>query len=82
MKTLTLKLGPYLILLLTTCLSASAANWGQWRGPNFNGSTDGGSYPTDWSKTENIAWSVDMPGPSAASPIVWQDHVFISSANP
>ena len=82
MKTLTLKLASLLALLLTTSLLASGANWGQWRGPNFNGSTEGGSYPTNWSKTENIAWSADMPGPSAASPIVWGDHVFISSANP
>ena len=82
MKTFPLKLASFLALLLTTSLLASGANWGQWRGPNFNGSTKGGSYPTDWSKTENIAWSADMPGPSAASPIAWGDHVFISSANP
>lgn len=69
-------------LLLASGLSTFGANWGQWRGPNFNGSTDAGSLPTNWSKTENVAWSADMPGPSAASPIVWDDHVFISSANP
>jgi outer membrane protein assembly factor BamB len=71
-----------LTLLLLTSLACYGSNWGQWRGPNFNGSTDAGSLPTQWSKTENVAWSIDLPGPSAASPIVWDDHVFISSANP
>ena len=71
-----------LILLLASSLYANAANWGQWRGPNFNGSADAGSLPTNWSKTENVTWSSDLPGPSAASPIVWGNHVFISTANP
>lgn len=71
-----------LALLLVSSLSVHSANWGQWRGPNFNGSTDAGSLPTQWSKTENVAWRADLPGPSAASPIVWDNHVFISSANP
>lgn len=71
-----------LALLLASSLSAYGANWAQWRGPNFNGSTDAGSLPTKWSKTENVTWSTDLPGPSAASPIVWDNHVFISSANP
>lgn len=71
-----------LALFLVISLSAFGSNWGQWRGPNFNGSTSAGNLPTKWSKTENVAWSIDLPGPSAASPIVWDDHVFISSANP
>ena len=81
MKTHLLKNYSCLILLLASSFSA-LANWGQWRGPNFNGSTDAGSLPTKWSKTENVAWSIDLPGPSAATPIIWGDHVFISSANP
>tara|TARA_B100001123_G_scaffold443069_1_gene588138 strand:+ start:3664 stop:4989 length:1326 start_codon:yes stop_codon:yes gene_type:complete len=72
----------YLALLFAGSLSAFSSNWGQWRGPNFNGSTDAGSLPSKWSKTENVSWSTALPGPSAASPIVWGDHVFISSANP
>src|SRR5204863_682907 len=54
-------------------------NWPNWRGPNFNGSSPEKNLPTEWSKTENIAWQVDLPGPSAATPAVWEDHVFVSS---
>jgi outer membrane protein assembly factor BamB len=81
MKIYTLKRSICLVLFLVSSLSAFA-NWGQWRGPNFNGSTEAGSLPTQWSKTENVAWSTDLPGPSAATPIIWEDHIFISTADP
>jgi len=73
-----------ILLLLTGCLAAvstMAENWGQWRGPLFNGSTSEKGLPTEWSKTENIAWSLDMPGASAATPIVWGDRVYVSSVD-
>ncbi len=66
-------------LILST--SIHAANWGQWRGPNFNGSTSETGLPQDWSTTKNVVWSADLPGASAATPIVWDDHVFISSTD-
>lgn len=61
--------------------SASAAHWPQWRGPHFNGSSDEQNLPVKWSKTDNLAWSVDLPGPSAATPIIWEDRVFVSSTD-
>ena len=69
------------IVLTGLVLSSSlfAENWPQWRGPFFNGSTTEKNLPAKWSKTENIAWSVPMPGPAASSAIIWGDHVFISS---
>lgn len=67
---------------LVTVLAAmlTGADWPQWRGPNFNGSTDETNLPTEWSQTENIAWVADLPGPSAATPVVSGDYVFVSSA--
>jgi outer membrane protein assembly factor BamB len=64
---------------LTT--SASAENWAQWRGPFFNGSTTESNLPNQWSKTENISWLAPMPGYSGATPIIWEDTVFVSSPN-
>ncbi len=68
-------------LFLLLASSISAGDWAQLRGPNFNGSTDEKNLPTTWSQTENIEWSVDMPGPSAATPVVSGDHVFVSSTD-
>lgn len=62
------------------CINASWAgeNWGQWRGPNFNGSTRAAGLPSALSR-DNILWSASVPGPSGATPIVWDNHVFIHS---
>ncbi len=57
----------------------SAQNWDNWRGPNYNGSGSAAGLPTEWSKTENVAWVTPMPGESAATPIVWEDQIFVSS---
>jgi outer membrane protein assembly factor BamB len=70
-------------LVLLVAMSAASAvfaeNWPQWRGPNFNGSTGETNLPTQWTKTENIAWVASLPGYSGATPAVWGDLVFVSS---
>jgi outer membrane protein assembly factor BamB len=71
------------LLLVILCLSAPAfaGDWPHWRGPYFNGSTDEKNLPSNWSQTENIAWSVDLAGCSAATPIIWGDRVFLSGVD-
>lgn len=66
---------------LTFPATALSDNWPQWRGPHFNGSSGEKNPPAAWSKTDGIAWSLDMPGPSAATPIVWEEFVFVSSTD-
>ena len=56
-----------------------AENWPQWRGPYFNGSTTEKGLPAQWSKTENVAWVAPLPGYSSATPVVWEDCVFVPS---
>jgi len=57
------------------------ANWPQWRGPNSNGSTPTArDLPVTWTETENVLWRAKMPSWSAATPIVWGDVVFVTSA--
>jgi outer membrane protein assembly factor BamB len=58
-----------------------AADWPHWRGPLYNGSTGEKNLPARWSTTENIAWTADLPGPGACTPVVWGDHVFLSAAD-
>lgn len=68
---------------LVVCFSslATAGDWQNWRGPYFNGSTDETNLPSDFSKTENVAWSADLPGVGSCTPIISGNHVFISSTN-
>ncbi len=61
-----------------TSSSWAGENWGQWRGPNFNGSTRATGLPGALAK-DNVLWSTPVPGPSGATPIIWDQHVFIHS---
>ena len=66
-----------IIFLINSVILAN--DWPNWRGPFMNGSTDETNLPSTWSKTENVAWIVEMPGSSSATPIIYDDKVFISS---
>lgn len=71
-----------LILALTlTAACADAQDWANWRGPHYNGSTEAKNLPVRFSRTENVKWAADMPGPAAATPIIWGDYVFVSSTD-
>ena len=61
--------------------SLPAEQWPQWRGPSFNGSSTEQGLPTRFSKTENVNWVAYLPGPSAATPIIWGDRIFVSSVD-
>ncbi len=76
-----MKYGSFLAFVLLTASLAQAGDWPQWRGPFFNGSTDEKNLPSNWSRTEGVLWSADLPGASAATPIIWQDRVFLSGVD-
>ena len=69
----------YTAALLCASMGAFAANWPQWRGPNFNGSTEESNLPITWSTTENVVWTTPLPGQSGSTPIVWENSVFLAS---
>ncbi len=69
-------------LWLATLLCTSfvhAGNWGNWRGPQFNGSSPESKAPDQFSKTENVVWRAELPGPGGATPAVWGNAIFVSS---
>jgi outer membrane protein assembly factor BamB len=72
---------PVALLLSAFAASVAAADWPHWRGPEFNGSSPETGLPTEFSPTNNVKWIAEMPGPSAATPIIWSDQVFISSTD-
>jgi len=74
---------PVIVYAAMTLMTRSsvAADWSQWRGPEFNGSTTEKNLPAKFSKTEGVVWSSPVPGPSGATPVVSGDHVFISSTD-
>jgi outer membrane protein assembly factor BamB len=76
---LAIKILLILLFLFFGTSSLFAENWAQWRGPYFNGSTSETNLPSQWSKTDNVLWVRELPGYSGATPVVWEDSVFVSS---
>jgi outer membrane protein assembly factor BamB len=58
-----------------------ASDWPHWRGPFYNGSSDEKDLPSQWSTSENIAWSANLSDGAAATPIVCGDCVFLSGVD-
>lgn len=56
-------------------------NWGNWRGPRFDGSAEAVGLPVKFSPAEGVRWKAPMPGPSAATPIIWGERIFVSAAD-
>ena len=69
-------------IITTLCLAFAslchAQNWPQWRGPNLNGSAETTGTPAALND-QTLAWSVDLPGAGAGTPIIWGDRVFVSA---
>jgi len=57
-----------------------AADWPQWRGPFFNGSTTETNLPASWDATKHLRWVLPTPGPSAATPVIADGRVFLVAA--
>jgi outer membrane protein assembly factor BamB len=65
-------------LMLSALVSfASAADWPQWRGPNFNGSSDAKDLPEKLDASTQL-WQVQLPGIGSGTPIVWHDRIFLT----
>ncbi len=57
-------------------------NWGQWRGPLANGISPNGDPPIEWSETKNVKWKAPLSGEGSATPIVWDNLIFVQTAIP
>src|SRR5436190_19130275 len=67
-------------LIMTAGLAVQAENWPQFRGSKGGVAPDDPALPDTWSTTQNVAWTLDVPGRSWSSPVVWGDHVFVTTA--
>ena len=65
-----------------TSANEAESYWPTWRGPTANGVSPNGDPPIEWSETENVRWKVEIPGLGSASPVIWEDRVYVLSAIP
>ena len=69
-------------LAATAFAAPSAApndTWPQFRGPSAGVAENDPSLPASWSTTANVRWTAEVPGVGWSSPVVWGDHVFVTS---
>lgn len=70
---------------LTACVvaltsTAADSGWPKFRGPAADGHSAAANVPTRWSTTENIAWSVDLPGRGWSSPVHRDGRIYLTTA--
>jgi len=65
---------------MITVNGEGAGYWPRWRGPSGQGHVSGTNYVDRWSKTDNVIWRAPVPGRGHSSPIVWGDHIFLTTA--
>lgn len=71
-----------ILLFLISFSVAHAENWPNWRGPNGDGTSSETNIPTKWDSVTNVLWKVEVPGVGHGSPAVWEDRLFLISAQP
>jgi outer membrane protein assembly factor BamB len=67
-------------MLATGAVRGDEAGWPQFRGPDSNPVSTNARLAETWGKTENVEWSVEIPGRGWSSPIVTGEKVFVTSA--
>ncbi len=68
-----------LLLAFSGAAWSSTDNWPQWRGENFDSRSDETGLPVEFGPSTNLQWRFELPGPGGASPVVWDDRVFVTS---
>jgi outer membrane protein assembly factor BamB len=53
--------------------------WPGWRGDNACGISPDTNLPVQWTATRGVRWKVSVPGRGNSSPVVWGDHLLVTS---
>ena len=71
-------------LIAFTCvmvIAASFADWRNWRGPEYDGSSQAANLPNEFSldSKKNIAWMTELDGEGSSTPIVVGDRLYLTA---
>lgn len=70
-----------ILILFSQTASPAAENWPGWRGPRGDGTvTQAPNLPVAFSIENDTAWKTKIPGAGHASPIIWEDRIFLVTA--
>ncbi|MDA7510329.1 PQQ-like beta-propeller repeat protein [bacterium] len=81
MTKITFSIGAYIAFVCVLATLSRADNWPSFRGPLGSGLGEG-TPPTRWNVEtgESILWKVPVEGLALASPIIWGDKLFLTTA--
>jgi outer membrane protein assembly factor BamB len=54
-------------------------DWTQFHGGPLGGVRTDVKLPAQWSPTQNVAWSTDIPGLAWSSPVTWKGKIFLTT---
>src|SRR5687767_1916939 len=73
----------FIVLVASSVVLAADDNWPQFRGPAASGiSPTAGPVEWDVKTSKNVRWKTAVPGLGHASPVVWGDRIFLTTAVP
>ena len=67
------------LLPLSTAAEPSGA-WPEFRGPTGQGHAGSPGLPLHWSRTNNVVWTVAIPGSGWSSPVVADGRIYLTTA--
>ena len=72
-----------LLMVAGVCIPCSVRgeNWPGWRGPRGDGTSLEQNVPVQWDgqSGQNVLWNVPLSGQGHASPVLWDDTIFLVS---
>jgi outer membrane protein assembly factor BamB len=66
-----------ILLSLALVLTAAAADWSRFRGPNGSGLSDATGLPTEFGPTQNVVWKIDL-AEGFSSPVIAGSRIFLT----
>lgn len=66
---------------LSALPSLTAQEWTRFRGPDGSGQSETQGLPVEWTDAD-YAWKAKLPGIGHSSPVLWDQKIFLMSADP
>jgi len=61
-------------------LQKDSTRWTGFQGNQGSSHTFATDFPLTWSETENVAWTIKLPGYGQSSPVVWEGKIFVTAS--
>lgn len=70
----------FLLLIACSFTETASSQWTRFRGVDGSGIDTNGSAPVTW-ESSDFRWNITLPGKGHASPVVWENTIFITSSD-